>query len=394
MIRRVLLIILDACGIGELPDAEAYGDTGAATLPNIALEKGGLHMPHSRRLGLGNIVPITGIEPVVSPAACYGRMTEQSPGKDSTSGHWEIGGIILEQPFPVYPNGFPPDLVAEFEKRAGVKTIGNYPASGTEIIKKLGERHLETGALILYTSADSVFQLAAHEDVIPLDRLYEICLIARELLTGPHAVGRVIARPFIGQPGDFNRTPNRRDFSLPPPQDTILDKLKAARIPTVSVGKISDLFASRGFSRAVKTGNNTEVIDKVIDEISLTEYGLIFANLVDFDMLWGHRNDTEAFARGLEYFDSRLPEILDIMKTDDLLIITADHGCDPTLKNSTDHTREYVPLLVYGREIKPGVNLETRTTFADIAQTLAEIFRIDYTFPGTSFLKDIEKKPA
>ncbi len=391
MFKRVIIIVLDACGVGELPDADRYGDIGASTIPNVARELGGLTMPHCEKMGLGNIVPITGIDKVVVPTACYGRMAEKSTGKDSTSGHWEIAGVILKQPFPVYQDGFPSNLVENFEKKAGVKTIGNVPASGTEIIKKLGERHLKTGEIILYTSADSVFQLAAHEEIISPEKLYEICRIARELLQGKHAVGRVIARPFYGQPGNFVRTTNRRDFSLEPPSDTILDKLFLRKIPTVSIGKIYDLYAHRGFSKVVKAKNNGEVMNKVIDELSQTEYGLILSNLVDFDMLWGHRNDTESFGRGLEDFDSRLHELTGILNNDDVLIITADHGCDPTLKNSTDHTREYVPLLAYNKRIKKGIDLGTRETFADIAQTLAEIFKIDYTFPGKSFLNEIKQ---
>lgn len=389
MLRRAIIIILDACGVGELPDADRYGDQGAATIPNVAGELGGLAMPNCEKLGLGNIVPIKGVEAVERPKACYGKMAERSAGKDSTSGHWEIGGVILEKPFPLYPDGFPKSLVAEFEKKASVKTIGNIPVSGTEIIKQLGERHLRTGEIILYTSADSVFQLAAHEKIIPPDKLYEICRTARGLLKDEHAVGRVIARPFVGKPGDFMRTTRRKDFSLEPPSDTVLDRMKMKNIPTVAVGKIYDLFARRGFSRAVKASNNTEVVDKVIDEMAASKYGLILANLVDFDMLWGHRNDTESFGRGLEQFDLRLPEILSKLRDDDILVITADHGCDPTIKHSTDHTREYVPLLVHNPKIKAGIELGVRESFADIARTLAEIFNIDYTFPGTSFLNEI-----
>ncbi len=391
MFKRVIIIILDACGVGELPDADLYGDIGAATIPNVARELGGLSMPNCQKMGLGNIVSIKGINAIDAPTGCFGRMAEKSTGKDSTSGHWEIGGIILKQPFPVYPNGFPSDLIEKFEKKANVKTIGNIPASGTEIIKELGERHLKTNEIILYTSADSVFQLAAHEEIIPLNKLYEFCQIARELLQGEHGVGRVIARPFIGKPGDFVRTTNRKDFSLEPPSDTILDKLNQQKIPTVSIGKIYDLYAHRGFSRVIKAKNNREVMQKVIDELSHTNYGLIFSNLVDFDMLWGHRNDTESFGRGLEDFDRNLLQLTDILKENDLLIITADHGCDPTLKNSTDHTREYVPLLVYNRRMMNGIDLGTRESFADIAQTLAEIFEINYTFPGKSFLKKIKQ---
>jgi phosphopentomutase len=391
MFARVIIIILDACGVGELPDADRYGDAGAATIPHVARELGGLAMPNSGKMGLGNIVPIKGIEAIASPSACFGRMAEKAAGKDSTSGHWEIGGVILNRPFPVYPTGFPPDLIEKFENKAGIKTIGNIPASGTEIIKELGERHIKTGEIILYTSADSVFQLAAHEEIIPLNRLYEICQIARQLLQGEHAVGRVIARPFIGRPGNFTRTPNRKDFSLEPPSDTIFDKLFQKQIPTVAVGKIYDLYAHRGFRKVIKAKNNYEAVRKVIDELPLLKYGLIMSNLVDFDMLWGHRNDTASFGRGLENFDHDLLPLIDALSDDDLLIITADHGCDPTLKYSTDHTREYVPLLVYNKQMKKGVDLGTRETFSDIAQTLAEIFKIDYTFPGKSLLNEIEQ---
>jgi phosphopentomutase len=389
MFQRVVLIILDACGVGELPDAARYGDIGAATIPNIARELDGLNMPHCQKMGLGNIVPIKGIPAIEKPSACWGKMAEKSPGKDSTSGHWEIAGAILQKPFPVYPNGFPADLVAEIERRAGIKTIGNIPASGTEIIEKLGERHLKTGAIILYTSADSVFQLAAHEDIIPLEKLYEICQIARDVLKDEHAVGRVIARPFIGRPGSFSRTAGRRDFSLEPPTDTILDLLKANMIPTVAIGKIWDLFAHRGFSRHVKTINNRDVMDKIVAETMITKSGLIFANLVDFDMLWGHRNDVESFAEGLEEFDARLPEIIRLLDGEDLLIIAADHGCDPTLKSSTDHTREYVPLLVYNRRFKNGLDLGVRNSFSDIGRTIADIFNVGHNIPGESFLKTI-----
>jgi phosphopentomutase len=393
---RVIIIILDACGVGELPDARLYGDCGAATLPNLAREFGGLNMPICGRLGLGNIVPIAGIPPSSNPLAGYGKMTEISPGKDSTSGHWEIGGIILEKPFPLYPDGFPANLVAEFEHRAGIKTIGNIAASGTEIIQNLGQKHLETGAVILYTSADSVFQLAAHEDIISLDRLYDICHIARQLLQNEHAVGRVIARPFVGTPGNFARTENRRDFSLPPPTDTFLDRLHQKSIPTAGIGKIYDLFAGRGIARAVKTGNNRDVMNKLSAELNITHQGCIFANLVDFDMLWGHRNDAQSFAQGLEQFDRWLESFLGKLSDNDLLIITADHGCDPTMKNSTDHTREYVPLLVYNKDIAAGVSLGTRKTFADIAATIDDIFELDGYFKRrrhgimpTSFLKEI-----
>jgi phosphopentomutase len=389
MIKRVILLIFDACGVGALPDAADYGDSEAATIPNIARELNGLKMPNCQKLGLGNIIPINGLRPAERPVGSYGKMAAKSVGKDSTSGHWEIAGVILDRRLPVFPNGFPPKLVEKFEKKAGVKTIGNCTASGTEIIDKLGQQHKQTGEIILYTSADSVFQLAAHEDIIPLNRLYEICQIARELLTGQHAVGRVIARPFIGQPGQFIRTSNRKDFSLEPATDTILDKLTAKKIPVVSIGKIYDLFAGRGFSKKISAKNNNEVMAKVIDELTKTDYGLIFANLVDFDMLWGHRNDTKSFGHGLEAADKELGKLLEKLKEDDLLIITADHGCDPTLKYSTDHTREYVPLLVYNKRMKTGKNLGRRETFSDISSTLAEIFEIDNVFQAKSFLSEL-----
>jgi phosphopentomutase len=389
MFQRVILLILDACGVGELPDAGDYNDIGASTIPNIARELGGLNMPNCGQLGLGNIVPLVGIPPIETAKACWGKMAEKSSGKDSTSGHWEIAGIVLNKPFPMYPKGFPPQLVSDFEKAANIKTIGNSPASGTEIIAQLGKEHLQTGKIILYTSADSVFQLAAHEDIIPLKRLYEICQIARDLLQGEHAVGRVIARPFIGKPGNFERTSARKDFSIAPPSNTILDLLLKNKIPTISIGKIGDLFAHQGFIKYVKTINNMDVIDKLLDEIKLSNSGLLFANLVDFDMLWGHRNDTESFGLGLEKFDQKLPEILKLLNERDLLIITADHGCDPTLKHSTDHTREYVPLLAYNIRIKKGISLGIRESFSDIGQTVAEIFNISNNLPGKSFLKDI-----
>jgi len=402
MINRAIILILDACGIGELPDADIYGDVGAATIPNVAHARGGLSMPNCEKLGLGNIIAIDGVPPASVPAACFGRMAEQSPGKDSTSGHWEIGGVILPQAFPVYPDGFPAELVERFEEAAGVHTIGNYPASGTEIIKELGARHVRTGEVILYTSADSVFQLAAHEDVIPLDRLYEICHIARKLLAGEHAVGRVIARPFVGQPGYFTRTVNRRDFSLEPPSPTILDRLQLAGIPTVSIGKIYDLFAGRGISRKVAAKTNAEVMANLSAELEITTEGLLFANCVDFDMLWGHRNDVESFGQGLEAFDRDLGSLLHKLRETDMLIMTADHGCDPTMTHSTDHTREYVPLIVYNPRIAQGVNLGTRATFADVAASLEELFALKTLtnqheasplgkslFPGKSFLKEI-----
>ncbi|MFQ6009260.1 MAG: phosphopentomutase [Candidatus Zixiibacteriota bacterium] len=390
MIKRVILIIIDACGVGEMQDATEYGDSGAATIPNVARAVGGLAMPNCQKLGLGNIVEIAGIAINKTADGCWGRMVEKSPGKDSTTGHWEIGGIILSKPFPLFPDGFPQDLVREFEQRAKVKTIGNKATSGTEIIKELGERHLKTKEIILYTSADSVFQLAAHEEIYPLERLYEICRIAREMLSGEYAVGRVIARPFVGTPGNFTRTAGRRDFSLEPPEDTILDVMVKNGFKTIAIGKIWDLFAGRGITDKVKTANNNEVMAAIIDFVkSNKSHDMAFANLVDFDMLWGHRRDVDGFANGLEAFDHWLGNLLPLLRNEDILIITADHGCDPTFGKHTDHTREYVPLLVYGEKAKHGVDLGTRATFADVACTLGELFEIENRFKGKSFYSKI-----
>jgi phosphopentomutase len=347
-------------------------------------------MPNAARLGLGNIVEIDGIPAAREPEAAFGKMAEQSPGKDSTTGHWEMAGVTLDAPFPVFPDGFPTALVDEFERRAGVGVIGNVAASGTEIIKDLGREHLKTGKLILYTSADSVFQLAAHEDLYPPARLYDICRIARELLVGEYHVGRVIARPFVGEPGSFTRTANRKDFSRVPESDTLLDLLTRAGHGVLSVGKIYDLFAGQGITTSIKTADNKAVMTAVNHAIANDpSHRLIFANCVDFDMVWGHRNDEANFARGLEQFDRLLGETLSVLRPDDLLVITADHGCDPTLKNSTDHTREYVPLLVYGHQSRAGADLGIRATFADLAATLAETFKLKHRFPGTSFLPAI-----
>jgi phosphopentomutase len=388
--RRAIILILDACGVGELPDAAQYGDVGSATVPNVAKSVGGLRMPNSQRMGLGNIVPIEGVPPAQKATASFGKMAEISPGKDSTTGHWEIAGVDLDYAFPVFPEGFPPDLVGRFEEAAGVKTIGNIAASGTEIIDRLGAKHLESKALILYTSADSVFQLAAHESLYPPKRLYEICHIARDLCIGPYDVGRVIARPFIGQPGSFVRTPNRKDFSRIPPRKTLLDLLVDRGDKVLSIGKIYDLFAGCGVSTAIKTINNADVMERVIKAVnSDRDHALIFANLVDFDQLWGHRNDEKQFALSLEAYDQQLAGLLPRLRGDDMLIITADHGCDPTIKTSTDHSREYVPLLVHGPKIRGGVDLGTRGTFADVAVTLAEFFDLRHDFSGRSFYPEI-----
>lgn len=386
-IKSVVLVVLDSVGAGALPDAEEYGDLGSNTLGNIAHAVGGLKLPNLQKLGLGNIIEIMGVPPAKTPLASFGRMAEVSAGKDTTTGHWEIAGIILEQPFPVFPNGFPVEFIQEFERRIGRKTMANEVASGTEIITRMGEEHVKTGYPIVYTSADSVFQIAAHEEVIPLEELYSMCRTAREMLTGSLGVGRVIARPFIGKPGDFRRTPNRHDFSLEPVGVTILDKLKENRIPVRAIGKINDIFAGRGITETVHTQNNMDGVDKTREFISRSEKGLIFTNLVDFDSSFGHRNDPRGYADALEELDARLPELTELITEDKLLIITADHGCDPTTA-STDHSREYVPLLVYGPGFKSGVNLGNRETFADIASTIAEVFKVDFKV-GKSFLDEI-----
>ena len=386
--KRVILIVLDSCGVGELPDAFEYGDQGSNTLGNTAKNAGGLNLPNLEKLGLGNIEPLKGVTPQKKPLACYGRMREKSVGKDSTTGHWEIAGVILQKSFPVYPNGFPRELIQGFEKSIGKEILGNKPASGTEIIKELGVEHLRTGKPIVYTSADSVFQIAAHERIIPVERLYDICLIARKILAGEHGVARVIARPFTGEPGSFKRTEKRKDFSLPPPKETILDILKQEGFRVVGIGKIEDLFAGRGLSRSVHTKDNMEGMDRLIEAMNEERGGLIFINLIDFDMLWGHRNNAEGFARGLEDFDKRLLGILDLLKPDDILILTADHGCDPTTP-STDHSREYVPVLTYGEKVKKGVNLGVRNSFSDIASTLSDMFEVPDTGNGKSFWRDV-----
>ncbi len=387
-VKRVILIVLDSCGVGELPDALEYGDQGSNTLGNTAKKLGGLNLPNLEKLGLGNIEPLQGVAPQKRPSACYGRMGEKSAGKDSTTGHWEIAGVILQEPFPVYPNGFPQELMQAFEKAIGRETLGNRPASGTEIIKELGEEHLRTGKPIVYTSADSVFQIASHERIIPVESLYDMCLIARKMLAGEHGVARVIARPFTGEPGSFKRTERRKDFSLPPPKETILDILKQKGLRVFGIGKIEDLFAGRGLSRSIHTRDNMDGMDKLIQGMGEEKDGLILINLIDFDMLWGHRNNAEGFARGLEDFDKRLPEVLGSLQPDDVLIITADHGCDPTTP-STDHSREYVPLLVYGEKVKKGVNLGVRRSFSDIASSLSDMFEVPDTGNGQSFWKDV-----
>jgi phosphopentomutase len=386
-LSKVVLVILDGVGVGALPDAAEYGDEGSNTLANLAGAVGGLNLPNLERMGLGNIEPLAGVSPRAEPVASFGKMAEASPGKDSTSGHWEIAGLILDAPFPTYPDGFPAEVIERFEKAIGRGTLGNKAASGTEIIKELGDEHLQTGKPIVYTSADSVFQIAAHVEVIPLEELYRISRLARDQLSGEHAVGRVIARPFEGPRGAFKRTPDRKDFSLCPPKPTVLDSLKEAGYRTVSVGKVDHLFAKRGFTDMIPTRSNSEVIARVVEQAAGKLAGLVFANLVDFDMLWGHRNDPDGFRRGLEEFDLALPRIVEALRPEDILIITADHGNDPTTP-STDHSREYVPLLAYGKKLRRGVDLGVRETFADLGATIGGIFDVAVE-NGTSFLGEI-----
>ena len=388
--RRIVLIVLDSVGIGGLPDARAYNDQGANTLGNLYRARGRLKVPNLARLGLGKLAPIG--DPTVAPDGCYGRMAERSASKDTTIGHWEIAGIITDRPFPTYPDGFPQALITEFERLIGTRTLGNCPASGTEIIKKLGREHLSTGYPIVYTSADSVFQIAAHEQIVPLETLYEYCRTARRLLTGEHAVGRVIARPFRGPDPHFERNnAGRRDYSLPPPEPTLLDHLQERGCFVAGVGKIGDIFSHRGLTEEIHTRDNSDGIDNTLAAMDKYHHhsGLIFTNLVDFDMVYGHRRDVEGYAAALEAFDRRLPQLLDAMAEEDILIITADHGCDPTHKLHTDHTREYVPLLVCGNTVKKNIDLGTRNTFADCGQTIADLLDARPLRNGRSFKKDI-----
>jgi len=388
MPRRAILIVLDSVGVGAAPDAAAYGDEGSNTLANTARAVGGLRLPNLGRLGLGNLADVLGVPPEPHPAGAYGRMQEASAGKDTTTGHWEIAGIISTRPLPTYPNGFPQEVIQEFERRIGRKTLGNYPASGTVIIEELGPEHLRTGYPIVYTSADSVFQIAAHEEVIPVEELYRMCRIARELLTGEHAVGRVIARPFVGEPGRFVRTDRRRDFSLEPPRPTLLDRLQEAGQPVWAVGKIEDIFAGRGITEAVHIHDNMDGVDQTLAFMARVDRGLIFTNLVDFDMLYGHRNNPRGYADALEAVDLRVPEVLAALREEDILFFTADHGNDPTTP-STDHSREMVPLLVTGPQVRPGVDLGVRPTFADLGQTVAEYLGAAPLEAGTSFLGEV-----
>ncbi|HEX3280462.1 MAG TPA: phosphopentomutase [Pyrinomonadaceae bacterium] len=387
--NRVLLIVLDGAGIGAMPDAPDWGDAGADTFGHI-LEARAVRLPNLQRYGLGNIRPLQALPPLDQLTGSYGRCALRSNGKDTTTGHWEMAGIVLERAFPTYPNGFPSPVIDRFIKETSVPGIlGNIPASGTEIIKQLGEEHVQTGKPIVYTSADSVFQIAAHEEVIPLDRLYEICEIARRILDGEHKVGRVIARPFLGQPGSFYRTENRHDYAVPPPRENLLPALADEDLDVVCIGKIASIYDSMGVTEDLTAKNNEQSIDQTIKALNDSSRGLIFSNLVDFDMLYGHRRDTEGYAKALEHFDSRLPEIESAMRADDVMMITADHGNDPTFRGS-DHTREYAPLLVYGKNAQPGINLGTRDSLSDIGQTIADNFGLRLR-EGTSFLDRIYK---
>lgn len=387
--KRAIILVMDSVGIGELPDAGKYGDEGSNTLGNIAAQLEGFRLPNLQALGLGNIDGARGYEAASKPSGCFGKMSEVSAGKDTTTGHWEMAGIILNKAFPTYPHGFPQDIIQQFEEAIGTKTLGNYPASGTEIIKQLGEQHVRTGYPIVYTSADSVFQIAAHEEVIPIERLYDICRIARDILKGEHAVGRVIARPFTGTPGNFARTDRRHDFSLKPIDKTVLDYAVEEGYKVKAVGKIIDIFAGQGITDSVHIHNNMDGVDKTLDYMRENFEGILFTNLVDFDMLYGHRNDVKGYANALKELDDRIPEIIGAVKDEDILFITADHGCDPTTP-STDHSREYVPLLVYGKKVRQGVNLGTRQAFADLASTVAEFLELKTPANGKSFYGNIK----
>ncbi|HEX3022065.1 MAG TPA: phosphopentomutase [Lachnospiraceae bacterium] len=393
--KRVFLIVLDSFGIGEMPDAASYGDEGSNTV-KAASSSEYFRMPNMKKLGFFNIDGVTIERPdedwakqEVTPIGAYARMTEASKGKDTTIGHWEISGIISEKPLPTFPDGFPEELLKKFEERTGRKVICNKPYSGTDVIRDYGEEHVKTGALIVYTSADSVFQIAAHESIVPIETLYEYCEIARELCEGDYGVGRVIARPFEGE-APFKRTSRRHDYSLVPPKTTMLDQLLENQLDVLAVGKINDIFAGKGIGSMVRTANNAEGIERTIEYLGKDFNGLCFINLVDFDMLYGHRNDAEGYAKALTYFDEKLPEIIAGLKEDDILMITADHGCDPVTP-STDHSREYTPLVIYGDKVKADTNLGTKDTFADIAATILDYFNIPSKVSGNSMLSELIK---
>ncbi len=384
--KRVFLCVLDSVGIGNAPDAESFGDTSANTMKSISASSE-FKIPNLTKMGFGNIDGVDYLQKEENPTACFGRIKEKSKGKDTTIGHWEIGGIVSKNPLPTYPDGFPYEVIKEFEEAADIGTLCNKPYSGTEVIRDYGEEHLKTGKLIVYTSADSVFQIAAHEEIIPPEKLYEHCRIARKILTGKHGMGRVIARPFVGKTGNFTRTANRHDFSIEPPEETLLDALSENNFDTIAVGKITDIFAGKGIKESIFTHSNREGMKKMLEFAEKDFCGLCFVNLVDFDMLYGHRRDTDGYAKAFCEFDEFLPSFTSRMRDDDMLIITADHGCDPNFQG-TDHTRECVPLIIYGKKIKP-VNLFTRETFADISATVSHYFGINFHTEGKSFLNEI-----
>lgn len=391
MTKKVTLIVLDSVGVGELPDAKEYGDVGTNTLGNISKVVEGFSLPNLQKLGIGNIIEIKNVDSLENPMANYGKVMELSKGKDTVTGHWEISGLVLTQPLKTYPQGFPKEIIDEFESKIGRKILGNTVASGTVIIDELGEEHMITGYPIVYTSADSVFQIAAHEEIIPLEELYRMCEIAREMLVGDKMVGRVIARPFLGsKKGDFKRTSNRHDYAVDPFGKTMLDYIKENNKSVMAVGKIEDIFNKKGITDAVHTKDNMDGVDKTLEYLKTDKEGLIFTNLVDFDMKYGHRSDPKGYAEALMEFDKRLPEIIEALGEEDVLILTADHGCDPT-DESTDHSREYTPLLVYGKNLKNNVDLQIRNSFCDIGKTILDLLNIENSLNGESFKNKIIK---
>lgn len=389
--NRVIWVVIDSVGIGQLPDSKKFGDEGVNTLGNIVKSFTDIKIPNLKKLGIGNINEVDFMESEKNPIAAFGKCSEVSQGKDTTTGHWEMTGVLVETPFKTFENGFPKDIIDEFEKRTGRKVVGNKPSSGTTILDEYGEHQMETGDVIVYTSADSVFQIAAHEEIIPLDELYKMCKIAREIMMGDNAVARIIARPYIGKKkGEFSRTSNRRDYSLNPFEPTVLDNIKQSGLDVIGVGKIEDIFNGQGITEAIHTKDNMDGVDETINYIKKDNNGLIFTNLVDFDSKYGHRRDTKGYKEALEQFDARIPEIIEAMKDNDVLIINADHGNDPTYKG-TDHTREYIPLLVYGKNIKQGVNLGIRNSFADIGATVTDILNVEMPKNGISFKDEMSK---
>ena len=388
--KRVIWIVLDSVGIGAMPDAHLYGDGVVNTLEHVYEYNKGLNIPNLTALGLGNIEGLTKLEKAQNPTGMYARIEEQSKGKDTTTGHWEMVGIYTEVPFPTYPEGFPPEIMEVFETAVGTKTLGNCPASGTAILDELGEEHMKTGYPIIYTSADSVFQIAAHEEIIPLEKLYEMCEKARNILIGEHEVSRVIARPFLGTPGNFTRTPHRHDYAITPPKENLLAYAKDKGLEVIGVGKIPDIFNGLGITKHLKSSDNEQGVQQTIKAMAEDSEGIIFTNLVDFDMKWGHRNEPESYGKGLEAFDAQLPALMEAMKEEDLLIITADHGCDPTTPG-TDHTRESVPMIVYSKQFKQGMDLGVRKSFADMGQTISELFGLQKLEIGTSFYEQVKE---